>query len=62
MFGRKVMPDGKVDEITILRAGIFDDEVLNEWKPEGELFTDRRLEWVNPLEGVEQYNGMLPLP
>ncbi|GES63435.1 copper amine oxidase [Aspergillus terreus] len=62
MFGRKVMPDGKVDEITILRAGIFDDEVLNEWKPEGELFTDRRLEWVSPLEGVEQYKGMLPLP
>lgn len=56
------MPDGKVDEITILRAGIFDDEVLNEWKPEGELFTDRRLEWLNPLEGVEQYKGMLPLP
>jgi len=35
LFGWKVKPSGDSDEITIVRAGIFDDiDVLNERKPE----------------------------
>lgn len=63
LFGRKIKPDGDSDEITIIRAGIFDDiRILNERKPEAEIYTDRRLKWVNPVEGADQFSGMLSLP
>ncbi|PYI01089.1 hypothetical protein BO78DRAFT_411735 [Aspergillus sclerotiicarbonarius CBS 121057] len=62
LFGRKIHSNGDFDEITIVRAGIFDDiQMLNEQKPEAELYTDRRLQWVNPVEGAEQFGGMLAL-
>lgn len=55
--------DGDPGEITIVRAGIFDDiQLLNERKPEAEIYTERRLKWVNPIEGADQFSGMLPLP
>ncbi|OJJ78723.1 GFA family protein [Aspergillus glaucus CBS 516.65] len=63
LFGRKIKSDGDSDEITIIRAGIFDDiRILNERKPEAEIYTDRRLKWVNPVEGADQFSGMLSLP
>ncbi|KAJ5569440.1 uncharacterized protein N7459_008870 [Penicillium hispanicum] len=63
LFGRKMKYDGDYDEITIVRAGIFGDiRILNEWKPEAEIYTDRRLKWVNPVDGADQFSGMLSLP
>ncbi|KAJ5587204.1 uncharacterized protein N7459_002969 [Penicillium hispanicum] len=62
LFGRKIKPNGDPDEVTIIRAGIFDDiEMLNERKPAAELYTERRLKWVSPIEGAAQFSGMLPL-
>ncbi|KAJ5464884.1 uncharacterized protein N7458_000570 [Penicillium daleae] len=61
LFGRKIKPDGELDVISIVRAGIFDDTFLKEHKPEAELYTDRRLDWLNPIEGAAQVNRMLPL-
>lgn len=61
LFGRKTQANGELEEITVVRAGIFDDsQILNEWKPQAELFTDRRVEWVQPVEGAAQVCGMLP--
>ncbi|KAI9934615.1 hypothetical protein ASPWEDRAFT_646822 [Aspergillus wentii DTO 134E9] len=60
LYGRKMKANGEPDEITIVRAGIFDDVHLNE-KPQAEIYTDRRLKWVDPIEGAGQYSGMLPL-
>ena len=62
LFGRKVDSNGEPGEVTIVRAGIFDDQILNEWKPVAEIYTDRRLEWLGPLEGAGQFCGMLPMP
>lgn len=63
LFGRRIKPDGEPNELTVVRAGIFDDiQMLNELKPEVELYTDRRVKWVTPIEGAEQFSGMVPLP
>ena len=62
IFGRKTNSSGDPNEITIIRAGIFDDmQILNERKPEAEIYTDRRLKWLSPIEGADQFSGMLPL-
>lgn len=62
LFGRRIKADGELAEITILRAGIFEDEeLLNKRGPEAELYTERRLKWVDPVEGAAQINGMLKL-
>jgi hypothetical protein len=61
LFGLKMKPDGTPDEITIVRAGIFDDiEVLNQQKPAAELYTNGRVKWINPIEGTDQFIGMMP--
>ncbi|KAF1352497.1 Mss4-like protein, partial [Delphinella strobiligena] len=62
LFGRKIKADGEFYEIMVVRAGIFDDEnLLNERKPEAELYTPRRLKWVDPVEGAAQVSGMWKL-
>lgn len=62
LFGRKIKADGNPDETTIVRAGIFDDvQLLDERKPEAELYTDRRLKWANRVEEAGQFSGMLSL-
>lgn len=61
LYGRKIKSDGEPDGIAVVRAGIFDDEFLRQWKPQAELYTDRRLEWVNPLEEASQHRSMLAL-
>lgn len=63
LFEQRIKPDGAPNEFTIIQAGIFDDiQLLNEQKPEAELYTDRRLKWVNPIEEADQFSGMMPLP
>lgn len=63
LFGRKISSNGDSDEITIVRAGIFDDiRILHERKPETEIYTEKRLKWISPVEGADQFSGMLPLP
>lgn len=54
---------GTPDETIILRAGILDDiGILNEHKPQAEIYTNGRVSWINPAEGANQCIGMLPLP
>lgn len=62
LYGFKVKADGdRADDITILRAGIFDDiEMLNQHKPEVEIYTDGRVKWMSPAEGAGQFTGMPP--
>lgn len=63
LFGQRLDPDGGLNEVTVVRAGIFDDlEMLNERKPDLELYTDRRLHWESPIEGAVQFSGMVPPP
>lgn len=41
-----------------MRAGILDDiEVLNKQKPQVEIYTDRRLDWIGAVEGAHQFSG-----
>lgn len=59
LFGYMIKPNGDPTEVTVLRAGVFDDlQILNERKPELEIYTDRRPQWVNAIEGADQVNGM----
>lgn len=63
LFGRKIKSNGDPDETTVVRAGIFDDKgILNERMPVVEIYTKQRLNWVSPIEGADQFSGMLPLP
>lgn len=67
LFGRKIKANGEFDEITVVRAGIFEDEaLLNERGPEAELYTDRRLKWVDPVEGglmgIDTTDAKRPVP
>ncbi|CEJ61355.1 hypothetical protein PMG11_09890 [Penicillium brasilianum] len=61
LYGGKIKPDGEPDEITVVRAGIFDDEFLAKWKPQAELYIGSRLEWVKPIEEAGQFSGMMAL-
>ncbi|RAL03345.1 GFA family protein [Aspergillus ibericus CBS 121593] len=61
LYGQKINEDGQPDQVTIVRAGVFDDErLMEERKPEVEIYTDRRLPWISPVEGAAQCRGMLP--
>ncbi|OQE46543.1 hypothetical protein PENCOP_c001G04082 [Penicillium coprophilum] len=63
LFGRKIESNGEPNEVTVVRAGIFDDlEILNEQKPQVEIYAERRVKWVCPIEGAAQVDGMLPVP
>ncbi|KAL4889410.1 Mss4-like protein [Aspergillus ambiguus] len=59
LYGLKVSPSGVRDETVILRAGIFDDiAVLNQNKPQAEIYVDRRVGWINCIENADQFEGM----
>lgn len=59
LFGRKTNADGGSVETTVVRAGIFDDiQILDDRKPDMEIYTDRRLAWISPLKGTVQFSGM----
>ncbi|KAJ5184559.1 hypothetical protein N7491_007574 [Penicillium cf. griseofulvum] len=63
LFGRRINPNGDFGEATVVRAGIFDDvEIMNEREPAVEIYTERRVKWICPVEGAAQVNGMLPIP
>jgi Uncharacterized conserved protein len=63
LYGYKVKPDGVPEGTIVVRAGIFDDiEILNEHKPQVEIYTDGRVEWMTPIEEAGQFVGMPPLP
>jgi hypothetical protein len=48
-------------QTAVVRAGCFDDlEVLKGKKPSVEIYTAQRMEWILPVEGAAQYEGMLP--
>lgn len=43
----------------IIKAGILDDvDVINQIKPDTELFAPGRVQWVAPLDGAKQAEGM----
>jgi len=61
LFGGSVGPDGELEGALVIRAGIFeDDNLLSKCKPIVEIFTSQRLEWIVPVEGCKQIDGMLP--
>ncbi|GFF58662.1 Glutathione-dependent formaldehyde-activating enzyme [Aspergillus udagawae] len=63
LYGLRMNSDGVPSETTVLRAGIFDDiGVLNQRRPEAEIFTSGRVSWMSPIEGTGQFVGMVPLP
>ncbi|RJE27133.1 Glutathione-dependent formaldehyde-activating enzyme [Aspergillus sclerotialis] len=63
LYGHKIQSSGDPDEMTILRAGILDDtEILNRSKPQAEIYNNGRIEWLSPVDGAEQFAGMLPRP
>jgi hypothetical protein len=40
---------------------VFDDQnLLNQCAPIVEIYTSQRLNWVAPVEGCQQFEGMLP--
>ncbi|KAK1147514.1 hypothetical protein N8T08_000854 [Aspergillus melleus] len=46
LYGHKVKDTGEPEDITILRAGILDDvEILNQRKPQVEIYTENRIAW-----------------
>ena len=48
-------------ETVVMRAGIFDDQdLLHQCKPIVEIYTCHRLNWIAPVEGCQQFEGMLP--
>ncbi|KAJ5234839.1 uncharacterized protein N7469_004007 [Penicillium citrinum] len=60
LFGQTINSSGEPEETTVVRAGIFDDMgILNERKPEVEIYTDSRLKWICPIEDALQFSGML---
>ncbi|CBF70524.1 hypothetical protein AN5940.2 [Aspergillus nidulans FGSC A4] len=63
LYGLRVNPDGSQGESMIVRAGIFDNlSLFNQVKPKAELYVDGRVSWLCPIEGAEQFVGMVPLP
>ncbi|KAA8649329.1 GFA family protein [Aspergillus tanneri] len=63
LYGLRMKSSGVPDEITIVRAGIFDDiGVLNQYKPEAEIYINGRVRWIDSVEGADQFIGMPPLP
>jgi len=60
LFGGSVGADGELRGTLVIRAGIFEDEsLLSKCRPVVEIFTSQRLEWITPVEGCKQIDGML---
>ncbi|RAQ42950.1 DUF636 domain protein [Aspergillus flavus] len=63
IYGHKITASGTPEEITILRAGVFDDiEFLDRHRPKAEIYRLGRVKWMCPLEGADQFIGMPSLP
>ena len=49
---------GQVERVA-MRAGVFDDlKGMQDCKPSLEIYTKERLEWLKPIEGCMQFEGM----
>ncbi|TIA06282.1 hypothetical protein D6C80_10416 [Aureobasidium pullulans] len=60
LYGGAVDESGQL-QTAVVRAGCFDDlEVLKGKKPSVEIYTEQRMEWILPVEGAAQFEGMLP--
>ncbi|THX47938.1 hypothetical protein D6D06_09371 [Aureobasidium pullulans] len=60
LYGGAVDESGQL-QTAVVRAGCFDDlEVLKGKKPSVEIYTEQRMEWISPVEGAAQFEGMLP--
>lgn len=64
LYGYRVDADGApVADVRVLRAGIFDDlGYINEHKPEAEIYISGRVNWFTPIEGADEFAGMVPPP
>jgi hypothetical protein len=50
---------GGKEGMRIIQAGVLDDEsVVDDMKVGLEMFVEKRVEWLDGLEGVEQFEGM----
>lgn len=58
LYGGAVAESGQVERVA-MRAGVFDDlKDKQECKPSLEIYTKERLEWLKPVEGCMQFEGM----
>lgn len=63
LYGRADTPTDAVPPTTLVRVGIFDDtSVFMDKAPKAELFVVRRPQWLGAVDGVAQFEGMMPLP
>ncbi|KAL4903565.1 hypothetical protein BDW74DRAFT_155765, partial [Aspergillus multicolor] len=63
LYGTRINADGSPGQVTIVRAGVFDDlEMFNQLPPKAELYVGERVSWLCPVEGAEQFVGMISLP
>jgi hypothetical protein len=60
LYGGAVTESGEMERV-VFRAGIFEDlKGMQFAKPQVEIYTAQRLDWVKPIEGCMQFDGMLP--
>jgi hypothetical protein len=60
LYGGALSKEGQLETI-VMRAGIFDDQdLLHQCAPIVEIYTSQRLKWIAPVEGCQQFEGMLP--
>lgn len=60
LYGGAVTESGEMEKV-VFRAGIFEDlKGMQFAKPQVEIYTAQRLDWVKPIEGCIQFEGMLP--
>ncbi|KAL4805390.1 Mss4-like protein [Aspergillus unguis] len=61
IYGNRLESNGEPASIAMLRGATFDNpEVFKERKPVVEVYTEKRVSWLKPIEGAEQFEGMLP--
>lgn len=59
IYGGSVSADGETTSL-VVRAGIFDEqELLHRSAPVVEIFTAQRLRWIVPVDGCQQFEGMM---
>ncbi|KAH0378639.1 DUF636 domain protein, partial [Aureobasidium melanogenum] len=58
LYGGAVAESGQVERVA-MRAGVFDDlKGMQDCKPSLEIYTKQRLEWLKPIDGCMQFDGM----
>jgi hypothetical protein len=60
LYGGAVAESGQIERVA-MRAGIFEGlKDMQFGKPQLEIYVAQRLEWIKPVEGCMQFDGMLP--